>query len=115
VKQGKGWLDVYYLDVLVNEAKYTADQLEGLPVDWHGRKGVIVKRPNPWRPMSGQPQEYVVGVRVRVPCDGKCGKRLVLTVVGGVHYGAFCTVVDRNGTRLADLRDCNSFCAGCAK
>jgi hypothetical protein len=112
-KMGKGWLDAYYLDILL-ESGIKIDRLIGVNVDWHGRKALTVKRPDSWKPMSGQAQKYVLALLVRLPCDNGCKRRVQITVKSGVHHGAFCVVIDRNGNRLADLRDKNVLCGKCA-
>ena len=104
-KMGKGWLDVYYLDILMN-AGYTPDRLKDIFVDWHGRKGTTLKLGD------------VLAIKVRIPCDGgtlgqRCKRRLVLLVKSGVHFGAFCKVVDHKGNVVADLREQNALCQQC--
>ncbi len=104
-RMGRGWLDVCSLDVLIDNG-YTVDQLIGVNVDWHGRKAVVVKRP-------GGLQKISVALTAKMPCRRGCGRRLTITVKSGVHHGSFCTVIDRNGNRLADLRDHIMLCGEC--
>jgi hypothetical protein len=85
-------------------------KLLGKKVDWHGRTGTVVKVPSPAGKRLGGNYPGVrrrIGLRVRVAltCPQRCGRRMSLTVVSGLHRGAFCYVVDSEGKFLADLRD----------
>jgi hypothetical protein len=105
-RRGQQPLDIGTMQELV-DAKLDINKLVGLRVDWHGTNGVVVRRKDGDR--------IVPAISVRVPCDRRCGRRIRLSVVSGVHKGAFCIVVDKRGNRVADLRDKVSVCGHCAK
>jgi hypothetical protein len=103
-KEGKELLGIGCLDLLMDNG-YKPEQFYGLAADWHGRKGTIAATP--------YGEKTTAGVKVRVPCDRGCGRRLIITTVSAVHRGAFCVVVQK-GQRVADLRDQDTLCSHCA-
>jgi hypothetical protein len=93
----------------ITAAKQTLDAYIGFRVshDIFGDSGTLVKLPN-----------GVFAVRWRITCQNeskRCKNRTTLYTTSGVHHGAWCYAVDRNGQHLADLRNQNAVCDKCAR
>jgi hypothetical protein len=93
----------------ITAAKQTLDKYEGFRVshDIFGNGGTLVKLP------CGK---FAVRWRITCQSEGKrCKNRTTIYTTSGVHHGAWCYAVDRNGQHLADLRNQNAVCEKCAR
>lgn len=93
----------------ITAAKKTLDPYLGFKVshDILGRSGTLVKLD------CGK-----FAVRWRVSCGSegrKCKNRVTMYTTSGVHHGAWCYAVDKQGQHLADLRNQNVICEKCAR
>jgi hypothetical protein len=93
----------------ITAAKQTLDSYEGFRVshDIFGESGTLVKLPN---------GKFAVRWRITCQSSGKrCKNRTTIYTTSGVHHGAWCYAVDRNGQHLADLRNQSAVCEKCAR
>lgn len=93
-------MDTHDVDKFLDKAGNDPWDLLGRKVEWHGQSGTVVMVPSP----TGR-HRIGIEISIGVSCRQDCGKRVNLTTISGLHNGAFCYVVDKDGNYVANLRD----------